>query len=487
MRIFLSALATETNTFAPFPTGWRGFEEYGVKRGADLLTGGDPVSLTLSRFAELARSDGHEVVEGISAMAQPSGRTVRSVYEELRDEIVARARAAGPVHLILLVLHGAMVADGYDDCEGDLLTRLRAAVGPSCVIGAQLDPHCHLTEAMVEQSDVLIPLKEYPHTDFLPRADELYSICTKAALQEVRPVPAVFNCRMVGIYPTAERTMSGLLGRLDEAEQTPGILSASFIHGFPWADVADVGSKVLVYSDGRKDLALACSELLGRDFYSRRQLLLKQYPTIEEALDLAETLPGPVVLADTADNPGGGAPGDDTRLLAAMIRRGLPGCVSGCHWDPIVAETCADAGVGARLAVRLGGKCGPTSGDPIDLQVEVRAVKKEHNQRWFDGGEQNLGLSVWLRAGGVDVVASSVRTQVFSPDAFTGLGIDLRARHIIAVKSSNHFYAAFRPLASSVIHVGTPGALNSDLASLPYTKRDDRFFPRIEDPLQAEA
>ncbi|MEA1672724.1 M81 family metallopeptidase [Nitrospirillum sp. BR 11163] len=483
MRIFIAGLMTETNTFAPFPTGRRAFEEGGLyHENASSAAEGAP-NLIARLFRDRATADGHEVVEGLSAFAQPGGRTVQSVYEAFREEILQALRAQGPFDVVLLALHGAMVATECDDCEGDLLRHVRGVVGDRTVIGVELDPHCHLTDAMVRLADAIVIMKEYPHVDYLARAAELYRLCVDAAAGAVRPVSAVFDCRMVGFYPTTTDCMAGVLRLMWAAEARPGVLSVSFAHGFPWADVADVGSKMLVVADGDRTLAETVAGELGREVVRLREALMPRFPTIDAALDLAVATPGRIVLADTADNAGGGAASDNSALLLALLEQRLRGVVLGAFWDPTLARVCAEAGEGASLPIRLGGKHGPASGQPVDLTVTVRAIREDFEQAGLGAGtRQPMGLTVWVEAEGIDLVINSVRTQVFSPDAFTGLGIDLDAKRFIIVKSSQHFQALFAPIADRVIQVATPGALGMDFAALPYTKRDPNYFPRVADP-----
>jgi microcystin degradation protein MlrC len=289
--------------------------------------------------------------------------------------------------------------------------------------------------------------------------------------------------RMVGFYPTTAEPMASLLQEFFAAEKQPGVLSVSFAHGVPWADMQDVGSKMLVIADGDERLAFETAQRLGNRIYAARDALLPRYPKIEAAIDQALGQSGLIVLADTADNPGGGAPGDDTRLLAALRARKLDRIAIGCFWDPVLASICAEAGVGARLAMRLGGKCGPTSGTPLDLVGTVRAVDAAHSQGGLGPSRSPMGLSVWIEADGIDIVVCSRRQQTFSPDAFTGLGIDLTSKRIVAVKSSQHFHALFAPIADAIVQVATPGTLQMDFASMPYTKRDANYFPRVDDPL----
>lgn len=485
MRIFTAGIMTETNTFAPFPTGRRAFEEGGLFRKNASGAADGPVNLIAREFRDRATRDGHELVEGLFTFAQPGGRTVQRVYESLRDEIIEALRAEGPFDVVLLALHGAMAATACDDCEGDMLLRVRALVGDGAVIGVELDPHCHLTEAMVGTADAIVIMKEYPHIDYVERAAELYAICTDAARGKVQPVSAVFDCRAVGFYPTTSEPMAGFLRRMREEESRPGILSVSFAHGFPWADVVDVGSKMLVVADGDEALARSVADELGREIVRLREALRPRFPDIDAALKKAAATPGRIVLADVGDNAGGGAPSDNTELLRALLDRRIGDAASGAYWDPIAAQICAEAGEGASLPIRLGGKCGPASGRPLDLTVTVRAVRESFEQAGLGpGARQPMGLTIWAEAAGIDLVINSIRTQIFSPDAFTGLGIDLAGKRLVIVKSSQHFQTLFAPIADLTVQVATPGALGMDFAALPYTKRDPTYFPRVDDPFR---
>jgi microcystin degradation protein MlrC len=419
------------------------------------------------------------VTETITCFAQPGGPTVRSAYEELRDTILEDLRSAKAVDVVLLMLHGAMVAQGCDDCEGDIIRRVRE-IAPDAVIGIELDPHCHLTRAMVSEADIIIIGKEYPHTDFDDRARDLYTLCRRTALGEINPVAVLLDTALVGFYPTLDPPMRDIVDDLTAAENGP-ILSVSLAHGFPWADVEELGTRVLVYFDGDEAGAVGAAQRIAERLYRHRQTLLPDYPDIESSLDRLRHSNGQIVLGDFADNPGGGAPGDSTFFLREMLARGISDAVIGAFWDPVVAQVCAEAGVGAILPVRLGGKCGPSSGDPLDLEVEVMAVVENHSAGVF-GQRQPMGRSVWLRSQDIDIVVCSIRTQVYERDAFTGLGLDLTDRQLIVVKSSNHYQAGFRHDADHLWHVTSPGALRLDFARMPYTKRDPNYFPRVDDP-----
>lgn len=475
MRIFSGGLATETNTFAPMPTGLASFMEQ-----AYFPAGQHPDRMFFFAgplwAARLQGKDkGWTLKEGLVAAAQPSGITTRTAYEALRDELLADLRAALPVDMVLLGLHGAMVADGYDDCEGDLLARVREIVGPGVVIGAELDPHAHLTQAMLRNADVLVAFKEYPHTDMLERGMELVQLCEAMALGKIRPVAAVVDTGMIVLLHTSREPARSLVDRIRSLEGRDGILSISIIHGFPWGDVPDMGTQVLVYADGDAARAQALARQLADELLAMRDDLAVPYPDIDEALDQAQAhvqrgIQGPVVIADGADNPGGGAAGDATFILRRLVQRGMREAVIGPIWDPMAARVAIEAGTGARVSLRIGGKIGPMSGDPLDLDCVVKAVRMEHTQTGLSNTLVPMGNCALVESQGIEILLVTLRNQAMGTDLFTGIGCDIASRNIVVVKSSQHFQASFSAVASHILYAAAPGSVTLDLRTLPYRR-----------------
>lgn len=484
MKLFIASLATETNSFSPLPTGMAGFREGGLYHGDATR---HPVTYwtgALHLWRRRAEARGWQLCESLATFAQPAGPTVRAVYEALRDEILADLRAALPVDMVLLGLHGAMIADGYPDCEGDLIARIRE-MAPEAKIGGLLDPHCHLTESMLEQATALICFKEYPHVDIEARAAELFSVIADAAEGRCKPVMRDWDCRIIMGMPTPEGPMRAYVDAMIAREAEPGVLSLSLVHGFPWGDHPRTGARALAIADGDAALAERMARELGEKLYAERKAIFQPVHDIPAALEMAAAAPhGPVLLADMSDNAGGGAPSDATFLLRAMLENGMSSIATGIFWDPVAVRICADAGEGARLSLRLGGKCGPMSGDPLDLEVTVRRVAAGLTQR-FGALPLSLGTAVWLTTGvddDIDIVINDSRTQTFHPEAFTGLGIDLTARRHVCVKSSNHYRAGFTPIAAQIIAVAAPGAITPDFTAIPYRNRALNYWPKVEDP-----
>ena len=471
MKVFCASLATETNTFAPLPTGLAAFRDRGYfpagthPDAPQLFTG----PLWAARLR--AQALGLELAEGLCAAAMPAGPTTRAAHEALRDELLADLRAAMPVDVVLLGLHGAMVADGCDDCEGDLLARVRGIVGPGVVVGAELDPHAHLSEAMVAHADLLVAFREYPHTDAIERGVELVDLCVATARGQIRPVPAVHDCRTIRMLRTSLEPMRGFVDRVRALEGRDGIVSISAIHGFPWGDVADLGTKLLVYADRDAARAQALATRLGTELRSICDAMRVRGPSIDAAIDTALAASAwPVVFADGADNAGGGAPSDATWVLRRLVERNVDAAVIGPLWDPGAVAIAFEAGEGARLALRIGGKVAPVSGDPLDARVEVRALRRDATMTGLSGTVESLGDCALVAIGGVEVLLNARRTQGFGTDMFTQFGIDLARRRIVVTKSSQHFHASFSKVAAQVIYVDAPGTLTTDLATLTWCK-----------------
>lgn len=480
MRVYIAAMAHETNSFSPIPTCLKSFrdsllflpEEHPEADVENIFVG-------YSDFARIARERGHDAVMGITAFGQPSAPTAKQDYEWIRDRIVADLKAAMPVDAVLLMLHGAQMAQGYDDCEGDLLTHIRAVVGPDIPVGVELDLHCNITRTMVREATALVACKEYPHTDFGDRAIELYDIIEGAVAGRINPVMDYVWLPMLSKFHTTTEPMLSFLKRIREKEGKDGILSISLGHGFLWSDMAESGGGILVVADGDADAAHQTATELAPEFFSYRNEVYSQYQSISDVLDAAEKAEHfPTVIADVTDNSGGGAASDSTFILREMIARDMQDAAIGMFWDPVMVRIASDAGVGAELDMRIGGKLGPMSGDPLDVRALVTAVHENPGQRGLDQSIiEPLGPSVALKVGGIHIVLNSIRQQVFSPDVFTVLGIDFDALKTVVVKSSQHFYAQFQPIAAQVLYCEAPGTLSSDIAAIPYTKISRPIWP----------
>src|SRR5258705_3907200 len=361
MRIFSATIATETSTFPPSPTSLRAFKESLFFRPGEHPTDA-PRMCTAPLFVarQRAERDGFTLIEGSCFAASPSGTVNQRDYEFMRDEVLGQIKAAMPLDAVVLGLHGAMVAYGYDDVEGDIIASTREIVGDSCVIGVELDPHCHLTLKRVKHADIIVLYKEFPHTDVVDRAEDLLDLVLRAVSGEIKPVMSVYDCRQIGSYPTQFPLMRAFVDKMFSLEGKDGILSVSAAHCFPYADVAELTGRILVVADGDKAKADALATKLGEEFVSMRGRTMPEFLSVAAGVKAGMAFDGaPVIIADPADNAGGGAPSDNTTILRQLMESGATGTAIGPIWDPIAVKLCFDAGKGARFPLRFGGKTGP--------------------------------------------------------------------------------------------------------------------------------
>lgn len=493
MRIFAGGIATETNTFCPTLTTLKDFAVLRVESEAEGAAGLASFDLP-NIWGALAKARGDTFVFSLMAWAQPSGPTVRSAYETLRDELLGDLRAAGAVDVVLLMLHGAMIAEGHEDCEEDIIRHVRAIVGPTTVIGVELDLHCHLSASMIAPADIVITYKEYPHVDINARAQELYDLAIRTKLGEVRPTMALFECGMIGLYPTSRQPMRGFVDAMIDAERRQGVLSISFGHGFQFADVPHAGAKLLVVTDGDRVLAEQVAQELGHRVYELRReigfdsISLPMNEALSSALVSERT---PVVVADQSDNIGGGAPGDATFALRWLLEHHAGGVAMAIFHDPQVVEIAKKAGTGATISVKLGGKIGPHSGDPVDMKALVLSMAEHYAHALpQQSGAPILfpiGDVVALRCEGIDIIVSSERCQCLSPSIFNDLGVEPASKRLLIVKSAQHFYAGFASIAGDIIYMAGPGAVVPDPRMIPYRRLDTSTLYPWTDEVRPES
>jgi microcystin degradation protein MlrC len=478
MRLFAATLATETNTFSPIPTSLESYREM-VFFGPGEHPQDAPRMCTAPLWVARRRAaaEGFTLIEGSCFAASPAGTTNRAAYEEMRDRILAELTVALPVDGVLLGLHGAMVAYGYDDVEGDIIERVRALAGAKAVIGVELDPHCHMTVKRVRLSDVIVCYKEFPHTDVVERAEDVLDIVLATLRGKVKPVMSLYDCRQIGSYPTTQPLMRAFVDKLKAMEGKNGVLSISVVHCFPYADVPELTGRILVVTDGDKAKGDALARQIGEEFVSMRGKTMPHFHTVEAGISLAlQAKQGPVVMADPCDNAGGGAPSDNTTILRALIERKAEGTAIGPVWDPVAVRLCFDAGLGAKFPLRFGGKVGPRSGPPIDATVEVTALARDCSQS-FGPAQAPLGNCAAIRIGGIDAVLNDKRTQALGLELFTNLGIDPRRKRLVVVKSTNHFMAAYGPIAAQVIYVESDAPLARDYRKMQYSRVQRPIWP----------
>ena len=457
-RVFVGGIAHETNTYAQGLTHlddfeqWRGPEVVAHFGGTRTYTGG-----VLEGAAQL----GADAVCGLVAFAQPSGVIAASAFDALREELLSDLAGAGPVDAVVLNLHGAAIAEGVDDLEGSLCASVRAAVGPEVPIVITLDLHGNITQAMADVVDGVFGVEQYPHVDMYERGVEA-SLLLSALWAGLKPVTHVERLPM--LLPTTTTfhgAMAEVNGQLRELEQRSGVIDLTFFHGFPYTDIPDAGAFVSCTTIGDRDLAVRLAREAAELIWARRNEFLPESLGAEAAIVRALATEGrPVVINETSDNCGGGTPGDGTHLLRAMLEAELEDACFGFIVDRDTAEQAHRAGPGATIKVRLGGRTDTLHGAPIEAEAYVKSCsdgKFVYSSPMGAGSAFDLGKMARLVIGGIDVLVGSVRSQTLDEQLFILNGIDVTRKRIVALKSSQHFRAAFEPLAAAIVTADTPG------------------------------
>lgn len=464
MRIYVGGLIHETNAFSPVPTHLADYGDHCVS-WEDL-------------YAAATASAG-EVYRGRCARAAPSAPTVRADYETLRDRLVAEIVAQGPFDCILLSLHGAQVAEGYTDCEGDIVAAVRGACGSQVTIGVLLDLHAAISEQLLEQADLVCVIKEYPHTDFPQTAAQLVNLALRHRRGEISPVTAFVPLPVFSLWHTPQQPGKALVDAARALEAEPPILHIALVHGFPWSDVPEAGAAVLVITDDDPDRAARHARDFATRLWDIRDADLGHYRSIAESLDEAHSqLQGPLVIADAGDNPGAGTGSDATWVLHEVVARKLSRVAMALFHDPQALAQVVEAGVGATLRLALGGHSGDLAGPPFIADFEVTCINTAARIDAMPGYEPiAVGTLAAVRHGGVQIVLGDYREQVFGPRVFREVGIDPLAQALLVVKSAQHFYNAFAAFAGKVVYCDSPCSRTVDFARLPFRNRRYPMWP----------
>jgi len=481
VRIAVGGFQHETNTFASLPATFADFEAPdawpGLVLGGALLDAVRGINLPAAGFVEESQRLGWRPVPLCWCSAQPSGRVTRDAYERVSALLLERLAAAGSLDGVYLDLHGAMVAEHVDDADGELLARVRRCVGPEVPIVASLDFHANVSPRMVITADALVGYRTYPHVDMAETGVRAAVVLRELLL---RPRPARAHVRVPFLIPlTSQCTLVEPMRSLMEEVVRPDPAGAGWLElfpGFPAADVEECGPSVVAYGGEagsvQRSAAALCQAVEARESGFGLDLV-----GIDEAVVLARQHAarpgGPLILADTQDNPGAGGNADTTSLLKALVAAGVPGTLAGVFWDPDAAERAHAAGEGAVLELALGARTQFPGETPLVTRYRVERLgdgRFTGTGPFYRGGRFELGPMALLSVGAVRIVVASRKQQAADRAMFRHVGAEPDDATVLALKSSVHFRADFGPRARRVVLVEAPGPNTADPARLPFTR-----------------
>ena len=483
MRIAVGCIGHETNTFSPVATTIDNFKKGSYHRGDEIIAAFRGTRTITGGFLDVAAQLNLQPVPLLWTFATPSGMVERAAYQTLKSEFLALLQNAGELDGILLDLHGAMVTDELEDAEGDLIQAVREVVGETWIV-TTLDLHANITAKMADASDVIIGFDTYPHIDCYERGFEAGQLLFGMNAGKIRPTMAYRQLPLLTAPPaqcTMKAPMTDVVAALHALETESGVVTATLSMGFPFADITDAGVSILVTTNGDMALAEAYADQFASDIWEMRTAFTFNLHTVESAIELAnQTDSKPIVLADGADNPGGGGPCDGTTILQKFIAADVQAAVIAVIADPESVAQAVAAGVGNRVQLNVGGKTDTQHGAPVALTGDVKTLsdgKFTLKGPMGRGTAGNMGRTAVIQVGGVEIILTERRIQPYDAEVLRSVGIEPQTRKLIALKSAVHFRADYTPIAHQILDVDTPGVHSPNLFNYDYQKLRRPIYP----------
>jgi len=492
MKILVSQFCHETNTFAADRSDVEFFKKLIWTSGDEFVNSRRGGTDYISGMMKKAEEVGAEIVPGFSAFSV-GGLILNETYKTIKDiTLEALERHKGELDGICISLHGAAVSEDIDDLELDMLKALREAA-PGVPITATFDLHGNIGSELVEHLDGLVVVKEYPHIDCDRagyRAMELLIGLIKGEITTAlchKRIPMLLPPATACTFDDPALDIKKHIIEVEKKEKD-SVFDISFFHGFPYADLPITGSSVVVTAK-TEGVAKKVSEQIVEYIWGRRtEFDAADYLPAKEAVDKALSLSGaPIVINETSDNPGGGAPADGTHLLREMLDRNLTGTCFGFICDPEFVELCVKVGVGNKVSGLLGGKTDKIHGEPIEVKgayVKVITDGKyiSSSPVFNKGAELTIGRSVRVQIGNVDIIVGSVRMQTLDDGVFRLHNINISDYKLVALKSTQHFRAVFKDLAADIVTADPPGIHTANFSLLNYNRLERPIYPLDNDP-----
>ena len=479
-RIIIGMMMHETNTFSTVKTTLKDFDPHYDQELVRTFKG---TRSGIGGFIDVLERHGAEIIPTIGASATPSGPLRNKDYYTIVNTMIKVITESGKVDGVLLALHGAMIAEDVPDAEGTLLKKIREVVGPKVPIIITLDLHGLISKLMVDNCDAIFGYDTNPHIDMYERGVEAAEAIIKTIKGEVTPVVAFRKLPM--LPPTInQRTTEGpmvkLLEKARRYEESKKVLNVCIFPAFPYADVERVGSAVVAVTDADHELAQRISNELGEAMFSRREEFLKPLISIKEAVNRAIAAPeGPIILADVADNPGGGAPGDGTEILRELIKRKAKNVGVAIIKDPEAVAKAIEVGILGQLDMRIGAKTDRYHGEPIKVKGTIRTITDGRftHKSGAVGVAVDVGRTAVIDIDGIEVILTERSHAPNDPEIYRRNGIEPTDKKILLLKSRGHFRAAYEPFSKEVIEVDGPGLTSPNLKRFTYSNIPRPIWP----------
>lgn len=488
-KFVVAMMMHETNTFSPLPTPIESFARAGALHGPAAMKEAEGTNTSLGGFIAVARQAGAQFTVPMAASAHPSGLVTRAAYEQMTTAIVEEI--AKGCDAVLLALHGAMVAEHFDDGEGELLNRIRK-VAPAVPIAVALDFHTQMTDAMIAGATVITGYRTYPHIDMADTARRAGRTLLKVLAGEVAPVMVWGNRPIMSsslVHTPSREPMKTLMAMASEAEDTGQVLNASVFGGFPQADIPHLALSSVVVCDRRiAEGEVLLNRILDTAWEKREGFLFHPEPLSVQVARARSYAEGPVVMADHGDNTASGGTQDVMSVIEEAMKQGLDDACAGPICDPACVRQMIEAGIGNEVTLELGGKVDMPAmglkGKPLKMTGRVKAITDGQftvTGPMATGTTVRMGRTAVLDTGKMLLVVSEGRSEPYDLGVFTHCGIDPRRKKYVLIKSRQHFRAGFEPIAKHIVMCDGDGCTASDLALFKYVKIKRPLYPFDKD------
>ena len=477
LRIAAAQIQHETNVFSSVRTDLAAFQRSGLKVGDEIEVERGTNSAFGGFFAAAERHN-LDLLPIVSVWVTPSGIVTGDALGPLVEQLTTSLVELQPDG-VALSLHGAMVSEFDSDGDAWILDRVREAVGWDVHVVVELDLHANVSARMVETADIIVGYDTYPHVDLAERGEEVIDLLVRQIQGEIEPAMALVKPPML---PTSQRMMTShdpmksIMALAHQIERRAGVLNVTFSGGFPPSDTEETGVSCVVTTDGDLTRAIEYAEELARLAWSVRDGFLGGVTSFEDAATAMEALPvtpdKPLLIVDIADSIWSGSSGDSVELIRFFLNRRVSGAAVAPVVDPEVVRTAITAGVGATIAIELGGKTDSLHGDLLPCSATVLGLTDGtyvNQGPMMTGLQVNMGPTAVVAIGEplVRVVVTSRAEAPIDPAVFAANGIALDSTRVLGLKGKGHFRAAFEPIVSDVILVEGPGVTGSELSRLP--------------------
>ncbi|MDA1279887.1 MAG: M81 family metallopeptidase [Chloroflexi bacterium] len=518
MRFAILGISHETNTFSKVPATYEQFEKAHLLRGQQMVDEYAESEYTIAGYLQAAEELGFEAVPLMYAQTGPIGTITKDAYDRISTEMLNMLRDQGPWEGVLICNHGAAVSEEFPDMDGEFTRAVREIVGPDVPVGITLDMHANISQATVANTNVCVVWRTCPHLDTRIRGRKCAELIYRTVKGEINPVQFIeMPPMLVNIVKqfTGQEPMKSLVDDCVEANERPGILDTSISEGYPYSDVEEMGMSWIAIADGDPDNAIATARWMAARAWKKRVDLNRPVPGIEEALRMAEEryvgpkpegaenfVPddgsalaeaepsahshlGPIVLMDVGDNVGGGSSADSTHIIKVAQEMGITGYLQTLY-DPEAVEACVAAGVGAEIALDVGGKTDDMHGKPVHVVGTVEVIddgpyeetRPTHGGfRFYDDGRRVR----FNTTDGMTILLTSKRSGNTARAQMYSMGVNPEDYRIVVAKGVNSPLPAYLPIAAEIIIVNSPGVTSADLSTFEFKRRRIPLYP-FEEP-----